>query len=64
MNNLTYYLTGIGGEEENNEGQRGNNKRKNKIFIEKINETKSQVFEKINIIQNQFHKGKKQKEHD
>ena len=41
MNNLTYYLTGIGGEEENNEGQRGNNKRKNKIFIEKINETKS-----------------------
>ena len=26
---------------ENNEGQRGNNKRKNKIFIEKINETKS-----------------------
>ena len=30
MNNLTYYLTGIGGDEENNEGQRGNNKRKNK----------------------------------
>ena len=39
MNNLTYYLQEWGGG-ENNKDQRGNYKRKTKIFIEKVNEIK------------------------